>query len=453
MRKPPPRGSARDAELQALIEARPDPFVLIDDTYRIVATNVRYANLYGLQPSQLHGFKCHEVSHHRATPCHEHGEACPLQHVMESGQPTEVVHVHYGCGTRRDTVRIQGYPVRLGGRLLLGESVQALPNRDSAPPLARRIPEMIGASPAFAETLARLARASRYASSVLLLGETGVGKELAARYIHDHSPRAAHPYLTIDCATLPEALAEDELFGHARGAYLGAVNTRAGLFEQANGGTVFLDEVGELAPSVQAKLLRVLESGQLRRLGEGTPKRVDVRVVCTSNRNLLAEVQAGRFRADLYYRIAGIRVRVPSLRERREDIPALAEHFLAEFRDQTGDSVFLQPDALAWLQAQPFPGNLRELRQLVQRAAAQASDGLIGAPLLSSLQDADAQPAARLPTAALPPLPRAAGPAPPGLHEVLARHRGRRASVAAELGVSERTVYRWLHRQRTAAPR
>jgi DNA-binding NtrC family response regulator len=374
---------------------------------------------------------------------------------MDSGQPTEVVHVHYGCGTRRDTVRIHGYPVRLGSRLLLGESVQALPNRDDAAPLARRVPPMIGASPAFTETVARLARASRYASSVLLLGETGVGKELAARYIHDHSPRAAHPYLTIDCATLPAALAEDELFGHARGAYLGAVTTRAGLFEQANGGTVFLDEVGELTPAVQVKLLRVLESGQLRRLGEGTPKRVDVRVVCTSNRNLLAEVAAGRFRADLYYRIAGIRIGVPSLRERREDIPALAEHFLAEFRDQTGESAFLQHDALAWLQAQPFPGNLRELRQLVQRAAAQAGDGLIDAELLSSLLDGDARPAARMHAAAAPPatLPRAAGPVPQALHEVLARHGGRRAGVAAELGVSERTVYRWLHRQRAAAAR
>lgn len=442
-----PKLYQHDAAVQALIEARPDPFVLIDDNYRIVATNVRYANLYGLQPAQLRGFKCHEVSHHRSTPCHQHGEACPLQHVMESGQPTEVVHVHYGCGSRRDTVRIHGYPVRLNGRMLLGESVQALPSRDDALQRVRRVgPPMVGASAVFTETLAQLARASRYASSVLLLGETGVGKELAARYLHDHSPRAARRYLTIDCTTLPESLADDELFGRARGAYLGAVTARPGLFEEANGGTVFLDEVGELAPAVQAKLLRVLETGQLRRLGEGAPKRVDVRVICSSNRDLLTEVKAGRFRADLYYRIAGIRVHLPALRERREDIPALAEHFLDEFRDQTGDSVFLQPDAQAWLQMQPFPGNLRELRQVVSRAAAQASNGLIDAALLTSLHEPIA-PAAASPLALAPP----DSLAPPALHDVLARHGGRRARAAAELGVSERTVYRWLRRQRADA--
>ena len=238
---------------------------------------------------------------------------------------------------------------------------------------------MVGASRAFLSTLEKLGRAARFDVPVLLLGETGVGKELAARFVHDHSARRDRPYVTVDCTTLPEALAESELFGHARGAYTGAMGTRAGLFEQAHGGTVFLDEVGELSLAVQAKLLRVLETGELRRLGEGSPKRVDVRVICATHRDLLADVSAGRMRMDLFYRVAGVDITLPPLRERREDIPLLAEHFLAQFRERSGEPMYLAPDAIDWLREQDFPGNLRELRQVVTRAAAQCGDGLVSA--------------------------------------------------------------------------
>lgn len=437
-----------DPVVQALIEARPDPFVLIDESYRIVAVNQRYASLYGLRPAQLIGFTCHEVSHHRATPCHEHGEACPHRSVMDSGTATEVVHVHYGCGSRQDVVRIQGYPVTLHGRRLLGESIQPLGTAGAA----RITPSALrGSSPAFAAALAQLSRASRFTLPVLLLGETGVGKELAARHLHEQSARATAPYVTVDCTTLTSTLAEDELFGHARGAYTGAMGTRAGLFEQAHGGTVFLDEVGELALPLQAKLLRVIESGELRRLGEGSPKRVDVRVVCATQRDLLAEVEAGRFRADLYYRIAGIRVRLPPLRERRDDIPALATHFVAEFCEQSREGVQFGPGALEWLARQHFPGNVRELRQLVMRAAAEAC-GQISVALLESLRET---PSATVAVTGPPDAATGAGAPPVDLDAVLERHAGRRAAAAAALGVSERTLYRWLRRgrERSIAPR
>ena len=434
--------------IHALVEARPDPFVLIDKRYRIVVANARYASLYGLQPGQLKGLHCHQVSHHRSTPCHEHGEACPLRTVMESGEPTEVVHVHYGCGTQQSVVRIQGYPVRIRGQSLLGESIQAMCT-DPSMLFPARSGGMKGASSAFVEALAQLSRAARSQMPVLLMGETGVGKELAARYVHDHSPRAERAFVAVDCATLPEALAEDELFGHVRGAYSGAMGMRAGLFEQANGGTLLLDAVSELAPAVQAKLVRVLETGVLRRLGEGQPRRVDVRVVCCTSRDLLADVASGRFRAELYYRIAGMKVTLPPLRQRAGDIELLAEHFLDEFREETGDTVRLLPDAMHWLQRHEFPGNLRELRQLLFRAATEASGGWIDAPMLQSVCD---PPPSRVAT---PPPQRdvrhlrpSGSPDHQQLAHVLAKHDGRRADAARELGVSERTLYRWLQQLR-----
>jgi two-component system response regulator AtoC len=436
--------------LRSLIEARPDPFVLIDARYRIVAANTRYAALYGLRPKQLEGFHCHQVSHHRSSPCHEHGEACPLQAVMASGEPTEAVHVHYGCGARQDVVRIVGYPVRLGESMLLGESIEPL---QSCPISATQSEQtLLGASPAFVTSLAELARAARFTLPVLLLGETGVGKDLAARHIHASSARADRSFVTVDCTTLPAALAEDELFGHVRGAYSGAMSTRAGLFEQAHGGTLLLDQVSELAPEVQAKLLRVLETGELRRLGEGSPKRVDVRVICTALRDPRTDVRAGRFRADLYYRMAGLKITLPPLRERVDDIGLLASRFLDQFREQTGVVPRLTPAALDWLRLQPWPGNVRELRQIVSRGAAHAVDGLIDAPMLSRLAG---EPGGNRSEAT--GLAESAPSVTPSridrsrVAEALVRHRGIRTAAARELGVSERTLYRWLREERINA--
>jgi transcriptional regulator with PAS, ATPase and Fis domain len=445
--------SARST-LDALIEARPDPFVLINSEYRIVAANTRYASLYGLRPNALTGFKCHEVSHHRSTPCHEHGEACPLRTVLETGSATEVVHVHFGCGNRQEVVRIHGYPVHIDGERLLGESLHPV-KKSSGTPTAMPAPSggMLGASQAFLQALEKLARAARFDVPVLLLGETGAGKELAARFIHDHSARGDRPYVTVDCTTLPESLAESELFGHARGAYTGAMGARAGLFEQANGGTVFLDEVGELPPAVQAKLLRVLETGELRRLGEGSPKRVDVRVICATHRNLVTEVSAGRFRADLYYRMAGVDITLPPLRERREDIPLLAEHFLAQFRERSGERVYLAPEAIVWLQQQEFPGNLRELRQMITRAASQSNGGLMTVMLLeaqgmSAPRATDGVPALQTAQALSPRRERLTASR---VKDALARHGGHRGQAAQTLGIAERTLYRWIKRNQSEA--
>ncbi len=208
---------------------------------------------------------------------------------------------------------------------------------------------------------------------VLLLGETGVGKELFARLLHRQSPRAARPLVHVNCAALPESLAESELFGHVRGAFSGAVADRPGRFEAAEGGTLFLDEVGELPLAVQAKLLRTLQNGEIQRLGADRPRRVDVRVVAATNRNLREQVAAGDFRADLYHRLSVYPVPIPPLRERGNDVLLIAGRFLELNRARLGlRSLRLSASAQEALRRYPWPGNIRELEHVISRAALKA---------------------------------------------------------------------------------
>lgn len=214
--------------------------------------------------------------------------------------------------------------------------------------------------------------------SVLILGETGVGKEVLAEALHRRSPRAAQQLLRLNCAALPESLLEGELFGHERGAFTGAHAQKIGLLESTDKGTVFLDEIGELPLGTQAKLLRVLEERVVLRLGSTKPRQIDVRFVTASNRDLGREVRAGRFRSDLYYRISGLVVRIPALRERRAEIEPLARHFLREFCVRSGQlEPLLTAEALARLNAYEWPGNVRELRNVMERAALLANEGKI----------------------------------------------------------------------------
>ena len=203
--------------------------------------------------------------------------------------------------------------------------------------------------------------------TVMLLGESGTGKEVVARALHTLSPRVGQPFLAVNCAALSPALVESELFGHEKGAFTGADAQRQGAFEAADGGTLLLDEVGELPLELQAKLLRVLESGEVKRVGSNRSFRVDVRVVAATHRDLLTEVSQGRFRADLYYRLSVLPLMLPSLRERRGDIPLLAEHFVRSFKPREVEVTFT-PAALKKLKEHSWPGNVRELRNVVQRA-------------------------------------------------------------------------------------
>ena len=245
--------------------------------------------------------------------------------------------------------------------------------------LRERSRELLGTSEPMRRILEIVHRVANARATVLITGESGTGKERIARALHDASDRRAGPFLVVNCGAIPEALMESELFGHERGAYTGAVSSRLGIFREAEGGTVLLDEIGDLPLSLQVKLLRVLQEKKVRGVGSSAEVPVDVRVLAATNRNVEDEVRSGRFRQDLYYRLNVIRVEVPSLRERREDIRLLAEHFLARFAGEMKKDVrALAPDAIRALESYAFPGNVRELENVVERAVALATGHTLG---------------------------------------------------------------------------
>jgi len=233
---------------------------------------------------------------------------------------------------------------------------------------------LIGTSPRMRDLFALLSKVADSASTVLILGESGTGKELAARAVHDNSPRKTKPFVAVNCGAIPETLIESELFGHAKGAFTGAVGERAGLFEQAQGGTLFLDEIGELPLAMQTRLLRVLQEREVRRVGGSSTKKVDVRVLAASNRDLAEQVKEGSFREDLYYRINVVQVTMPPLRERIEDIPLLIEHLAAKHGLIAAGSGIITSEALKCLMNYQFPGNVRELENIVERSLVLSRD-------------------------------------------------------------------------------
>ena len=242
---------------------------------------------------------------------------------------------------------------------------------------------MLGVSAAIDRVRREIESVARSDLAVLILGETGVGKELAARAVHAGSRRRGAPLIQVNCAALPESVIESELFGHVRGAFTGASSSRPGKFEIADGGTLLLDEIGELPLSVQPVLLRVLQDGEVQRVGADRPLRVDVRIVAATNRDLEREVAAGRFRADLYHRLHVFPLRVPPLRERREDIPLLIAHFLQKFsKDLAKDVRGVTPEALAILERYHWPGNIRELENVLERAIVLGAGDMLGADSL-----------------------------------------------------------------------
>jgi two-component system NtrC family response regulator len=303
---------------------------------------------------------------------------------------------------------------------------------------------MVGSSAAMAELQRLIDAVANSDATVLIQGESGVGKELVAHAIHERSPRAARNFVAVDCCTLQEKLFESELFGHEKGAFTGAERQKPGLIEAAQGGTLFLDEIGEIEPPVQAKLLRVLETGQFRRLGGVKDLQANVRVVVATNRNLAQMSKDGKFRADLYYRLSAFTLRIPPLRERLQDIPALVEHFLAHHNFSRRLNKRLNPTALRLLMAYGFPGNIRELRNMVERAIIVGGGSDEIRPEHFSFEALGEQPGQfsmgfqHEPT--LDEIERRY------LELLVAKYAGHRGQIAAILGISERSIYRLLEK-------
>ena len=421
-------------ELQELIDANDQPFVVIDREYRIVAANRRYGDAYGVAPADIVGRHCYSVSHHATRPCHENGEACPHLALFERGEAVEVLHTHFHADDQPERTRIRGHALRgVNGERYLGEQLYPL-EADAGTECDAM--NMVGQSSAFLACVDHLARVADSEASVLLFGESGVGKELAARFIHARSARAGGAFIVINCAAVPENLFESELFGHERGAFSGSSGLKKGLFELADGGTLFLDEVAEIPLGLQAKLLRVLETGEFRRVGGTQTLKAAVRLVSGTNRRLRDEVDEKRFRPDLYYRLAGIDVNLPPLRDRREDIPGLAAFLLKRLAGGRR-ACRLDTSALATLQAYDFPGNVRELRNLLQRAVLTCRDGVIRA---ADLHLPNATVSAPPVTQPLAEVERS------HIRALLDVHAGHRNRVAGALGITERTLYRKLKR-------
>jgi len=236
---------------------------------------------------------------------------------------------------------------------------------------------IIGRSAAVRDVLARIVRIAPTDATVLITGESGTGKELVARAVHANSRRSTRPFVSVNCAAISETLLESELFGHVRGAFTGAVSARKGLFEEANGGTFFFDEIAETPPSFQAKLLRAIQEGEIRRLGDNKPIHVDVRIVAATNQDLKVSIEEKRFRQDLYYRLNVARFILPPLRDRREDVPQLVEHFLDKFSKKMARHVTAGEGVMDYLQRYDFPGNIRELENMIEQGVALAVNGVV----------------------------------------------------------------------------
>jgi DNA-binding NtrC family response regulator len=315
---------------------------------------------------------------------------------------------------------------------------------------AERFGGLVGSSAPMRAVFARLARAAASDVTVLLTGETGTGKEAAAEALHGASKRASGPFVVVDCAAIPPDLLESELFGHERGAFTGAVAARAGAFELADKGTVFLDELGELSSDLQPKLLRALEKREIKRVGGTAWKPVDVRIVAATNRDLRAEVNANRFREDLYYRLAVVEVRLPPLRDRRDDLPALIEELLTRLGMSGAPEADLlrSPAARADLARHPWPGNVRELRNYVERCLALAERPPPGDPSRDGAPGDLTMAAAAAATDDLRTARKqwTAGFEKSFLEDLLAKHGGNVSAAARAAGVDRKHFYRLLWR-------
>jgi two-component system response regulator AtoC len=335
-------------------------------------------------------------------------------------------------------------------RKLAGAELKAVDPRETLAESAA----IVGSAPTMISVYKTVAQVAPTTATVLIVGESGTGKELVARAIHAKSPRATKPFVAVNCAALPESILESELFGHERGSFTGATGTKRGLFEEATGGTLFLDEIGEISPKMQVQLLRVLQEGEIRRIGATETIKVDVRVVAATNRDLKGELAAGRFREDLFFRLQVVTVRVPPLHERKGDIPVLVRHFLARHSERLGrPNPRVAPEVIEVLENYEFPGNVRELSHIVERAMLLAREGVITA--------------ADLPTEVTRSWQATGGPGGGGalaedwptlsmlerryIDRVLSRTGGNKTRAAEVLGIDRRTLNRMFARERAAA--
>lgn len=430
-------------ELVSFLDGLGEPRIIMDDQYRIVAANRAYSEAFAAD-SPVSGRHCYEVSHRFAAPCDQAGEPCPLRMSQAGGQTQRVLHLHH-TPRGEEHVDVETMPIRnQAGEIVYFVETLRIVKHASGKAAAEG---MVGCSAAFKHMLSLAMRVAPTHAAVLLQGETGTGKELVARLLHESGRNPTGPFVPVDCSGLTETLFESELFGYERGAFTGAHHRKLGLVESARGGTLFLDEVGDIPLPLQVKLLRLLESGTYRRVGGVEPLRADFRLVCATHRDLRALVEAERFRRDLFHRISTFPIDVPSLAERVEDIPLLADSFLKRVAE--GRSLHLDRGAIEALEQRSYSGNIRELRNLIERASILVDGETIGAEHFAA---PGAEPGRARPESG--PASTFVVETPLPWDEVEQRYLawasasvdGNRDELAGRLGMSRRTLFRKLAR-------
>lgn len=434
------------SSLSAMLEGYECPAILVSSDYRILATNKQYQTTFGtIDLSKTH--HCFQVSHGYKVPCDQAGEECPLGAAKSSGHKERVLHIHQ-TPNGKEHVDVEMLPIHDSN----GQLVYFVELLHPVPLASGEIDskELVGESESFNTMLSNIARVGAADVSVLLMGESGTGKELAARAIHMASKRQDKPLVTLECTGLSDSLFESELFGHAKGAFTGAVSNKKGLVEIADGGTLFLDEIGDVPLSTQVKLLRLLETGTFRPVGIAETRRSDFRLICATHRNLLEMMEKGTFREDLYYRINVFPVHLPSLAERKEDIPLLANILLKRINPEK--SYQLSDEALDVLSHHHYKGNIRELRNILNRAVVLTDTDSIDLDIINACFINTINPELNTPQESNPaPNPEAEVKSLDlksyeklYIKKLLDKHNGDKERVADILGISLRSLYRKL---------
>ncbi len=409
----------------------------IDREWRITAFNRASERITGVRRQDALGQACQDVF--RASICER---ACALRRTLATGKPVinATAHIISASGER--------IPIRISTALLkdpdgsVTGGVETFQDLRQIEELQKELSsrytfeDIVGRSPAMRRLFDILPDIAASSSTVLIEGPSGTGKELFARAVHHLSPRRRKPFVAINCAALPDTLLESELFGYKAGAFTDARRDKPGRFALADGGTIFLDEIGDISPAMQVRLLRVLQERTIEPLGASAAVKVNVRVVAATNRRLAELVREGRFREDLYYRVRVIHLELPRLCERREDIPLLVDHLVAKFNRLQGKSIAgVSPDVLARLMDYDYPGNVRELENIIEQAFVLCRGGLIEVRHLPvELRPAGEEPAVA--PVSLEAMERRL------ISDALKRHRGNRSRAAAELGIDASTLYR-----------
>lgn len=425
-------------KLESLLETHEQPFLVINADLSVVAVNRAWEMAFNEERAKRIG-----------KPCCEQQGSCRHRQLFQTLEPyAGIVNMKEGSEHTR-VLDVRGFPLLdADGCLYLGES-QSL--------LHKSVDEihqgMVGKSEAVLQLKSKLQQAARTPAPVLLLGETGTGKELAAEFLHRYSAQASGEFVIADCTVFGEDLFESELFGHEKGAFTGATSNKKGLFELANNGTLFLDEIGELPLSQQAKLLRAIESGQFRRVGGTSALRASVRVICATHRNLAEMVRQGRFREDLFYRLSVFPIEIPPLRERKQDIPLLADHFLRHFGMMWGRQLSMSRAGLIKLIQHNWPGNIRELKNCLQLAGSLCAQDAIQEGDIHFMARIEGHVSAEIEDVSLSTMGKNVASLSSleqyeanFITNLIQKHQGNRKLIAAEMNISERTLYRKLNR-------